>query len=136
MNSLAQLTPKPQTQLMHQLRESIAEERAVEMARICRKTTADRFADLSDEDRFHWKAVALLALKQRTWADAELFARDYYSEQKHGHTFNRISTEQQLQVYADVNHIIQALFLYLSGMAEPMNEWRMQQTTVGAKGNT
>jgi hypothetical protein len=68
----------------------------------------------------------------RTWADAELFARDYYAEREYHRTFNALGLDEQLLVILRVQAITAAIELYMEGYAEPLSDWSRAQVQYGA----
>lgn len=80
------------------------------------------------------RCIARAALvEERTIHDAELWARDEHAKQEYGKTFNCLTYEEQRLVYRQVHNVLQSVWLYLTGVVEPMSEWQRRQVQIGAR---
>jgi hypothetical protein len=69
----------------------------------------------------------------RTFADAELWARDYCAgELHHRKTFNALTLEQQAEVIKMMHIGTMAIQMYMTGMCEPMNDYIREKVQLGA----
>lgn len=89
---------------------------------------------LAEEGQAHMlRFLARMALSNRTWEDAELWARDYHAQLQFGKSFNYLTSDQQNQVAQVVRRIVSGAELYLGGFVEPMNGWTRRATRLGAR---
>ncbi len=80
------------------------------------------------------RCIATAALvEERTVHDAECWARDEHAKQEYGKTFNCLSPQEQRRVYRQVHDVLQSVWLYLTGVVEPLSDWQRKQVQVGAR---
>lgn len=80
------------------------------------------------------RCIARAALvEERTIHDAECWARDEHAKQEYGKTFNCLTPQEQRAVYRQVHNVLQSVWLYLTGVVEPMSEWQRKQVQIGAR---
>lgn len=81
----------------------------------------------------HPHSDALLDDDRRTWADAELWCREYHALRRYFKSFDHLTDAEQTDVIDTVHHIVSGAELYLQGFTQPMNEWTRRATQPGAR---
>lgn len=135
MASITQLEVSAESGLTRQLRDSIVEHRAFQIAQLC-GSKAETWDSLSDPDQARYTVAAQVALGYRTFPDAAAYAREQYAEWQYGRSFNCLASGQQATVYHRVRRILHDAEIYLIGFAAPMTSWTRAQTVLGAKRRT
>lgn len=87
---------------------------------------------LPQEQAHALRQAARVALADRDFPDALLWSRDLFAQFQYNRTFDHLTSSQQLAVAQIVSTIGNAVLVYLTGDAEPLNDWTRAQAQIGA----